>query len=279
MVPLILRMVILRILARLALGLLVLVALAPILWTALGAFKELRDIVTPVPKLFFAPTLQNFATILGNPTIRDGLVNSVLVVAASVGIGALLGIPAAHALARHARGRADDIQFFVLSLRFMPPVAIAIPFIVIYLDLGIYDSLGGLILVYLVTTISTMIWLATPAFERVPPEIEEAAAMEGCAQAEVFWRISLPVAAPSLFGALVFTFVLVWNELLLALTLAAQNATLPVVAASITSLGKEVPWGVINAATVVLVLPPLVFIGLLMGLINSMIRSGGRTKG
>ena len=98
--------------------------------------------------------------------------------------------------------------------------------------------------------------------------------MEGCGPAEIFWRFSLPVAAPSLFGALVFTFVLVWNELLLALTLAAQNATLPVVAASITSLGKEVPWGVINAATVLLVLPPLVFIGLLMGLLNTMVRSG-----
>lgn len=274
MVPLIL-----RILARAAVALLVLVALTPILWTALGAFKQLRDIVTPVPKLFFTPTLENFATILGNPTIRDGLFNSVIVVAVAVGIGAALGIPAAHTLARHVRGRADDVQFFVLSLRFMPPVAIAIPFIVIYLDLGIYDSLGGLILVYLVTTISTMIWLAVPAFERVPREIEEAAAMEGCSEAEVFWRFSLPIAAPSLFGALVFTFVLVWNELLLALTLAAQNATLPVVAASITSLGKEVPWGVINAATVVLVLPPLVFIGLLMGLINSMVRSGGRAKG
>lgn len=270
---------ILRNMARAALGLVVLVALTPILWTTLGAFKQLRDIVTPVPKLFFTPTLENFATILGNPTIRDGLVNSVIVVAVAVGIGAALGIPAAHTLARHARRYGDDVQFFVLSLRFMPPVAIAIPFIVIYLDLGIYDSLGGLILVYLVTTISTVIWLAVPAFDRVPREIEEAAAMEGCTEAEVFWRFSLPIAAPSLFGALVFTFVLVWNELLLALTLAAQNATLPVVAASITSLGKEVPWGVINAATVVLVLPPLVFIGLLMGLINSMVRGGGRAKG
>ncbi|HBD89156.1 MAG: sugar ABC transporter permease [Rhodobacteraceae bacterium GWE1_64_9] len=270
---------ILRNMARAALGLVVLVALTPILWTTLGAFKQLRDIVTPIPKLFFTPTLENFATILGNPTIRDGLVNSVIVVAVAVGIGAALGIPAAHTLARHARRYGDDVQFFVLSLRFMPPVAIAIPFIVIYLDLGIYDSLGGLILVYLVTTISTVIWLAVPAFDRVPREIEEAAAMEGCTEAEVFWRFSLPIAAPSLFGALVFTFVLVWNELLLALTLAAQNATLPVVAASITSLGKEVPWGVINAATVVLVLPPLVFIGLLMGLINTMVRGGGRAKG
>lgn len=161
----------------------------------------------------------------------------------------------------------------------MPPVAVAIPFIVMYLDLGIYDTLFGLILVYLVTTISTVIWLAIPAFERVPREIEEAAAMEGCSDAEVLWRFSLPIAAPSLFGAIVFTFVLVWNELLLALTLAAGNATLPVVAASITSLGKEVPWGVINAATVILVLPPLVFIGLLMGLINSMVRFDRGKKG
>jgi multiple sugar transport system permease protein len=98
--------------------------------------------------------------------------------------------------------------------------------------------------------------------------------MEGCSQTEIFLKFSLPIAAPSLFGALVFTFVLVWNELLLALTLGAQNATLPVVAASITSLGKEVPWGVINASTVILVLPPLVFIGLLMSFINRMVSTG-----
>lgn len=263
-------------LTRMLLAALIVAALGPVLWTFLGAFKELRDIVTPVPKLVFQPTLENFATILRNPTIRDGVINSVIVVSAAVAIGAVLGIPAAHVLARYVRRWGDDVLFFVLSLRFMPPVAIAIPFIVLYLDLGIYDTLFGLILVYLVTTVSTIIWLAVPAFERVPRDIEEAAAMEGCSEAEIFWRFSLPIAAPSLFGALVFTFVLVWNELLLALTLAAQNATLPVVAASITSLGKEVPWGVINAATVVLVLPPLVFIGLLMGLINSMVRGGSR---
>lgn len=256
------------------LTLLVLIALLPILWTALGAFKQLRDIVTPVPKLFFSPTLENFAVVLHNPAIRDGLYNSIVVVSIAVLIGAVVGVPAAHSLARYARRYRDDMQFFVLSLRFMPPVAIAIPFILMYLKLGIYDTLFGLILVYLITTISTVIWLAVPAFERVPISIEEAAKMEGCSHWEVFYRFSLPIAAPSLFGALVFTFVLVWNELLLALTLAAQNGTLPVVAASITSLGKEVPWGVINASTVILVLPPLIFISLLMGVINSMVGKG-----
>ena len=93
-------------LTRAVLAVLIVVALGPILWTVLGAFKELRDIVTPVPKLFFEPTLENFATILRNPTIRDGLLNSVIVVSAAVLVGAVLGIPAAHTLARHARNGA-----------------------------------------------------------------------------------------------------------------------------------------------------------------------------
>lgn len=261
-------------LARILLCLGVAIALTPILWTTLSAFKTLRDIVTPVPKLFFTPTLANFIAIFANPSIQDGLINSVIVVGLAVLIGAILGIPAAYSLARHVTKLKSDLQFFVLSLRFMPPVAIAIPFIMIYLGIGIYDTRTGLIIAYLVSTISTTIWLSVPAFERVPREIEEAAAMEGCGQTEIFLKFALPVAAPSLFGALVFTFVLVWNELLLALTLAADNATLPVVAASITSLGKEVPWGIIDASTVILVLPPLVFIGLLMGFLNRMVSTG-----
>lgn len=265
-----------RFLSGAVLALLIFIALMPILWTILGSFKTLKDIVTPVPVLFFKPTLANFATILSNPSIRDGLYNSVVVVGASVLLGALLGIPAAYTMARHVDRLKSDMQFFVLSLRFMPPVAIAIPFIVIYLDLGLYDRPIGLIIVYLVSTISTIIWLSVPAFERVPKEIEEAAAMEGCGPAEIFWKFALPIAAPSLFGAVVFTFVLVWNELLLALTLSAENTTLPVVAASITSLGKEVPWGVINASTVILVIPPLVFIGLLMSFINRMVATSKR---
>jgi len=260
-----------RLIARVLLAVLIVVALLPVAWTALGAFKTLRDIVQQTPLLFFQPTLDNFAQVLSNPVIRNGLINSIVVVTSSVAIGAILGIPAAYSLARHVRRFGDDMKFFVLSLRFLPPVAIAIPFIVIYLNLGIYDTRFGLVLVYLVTTVSTIIWLGVPAFERVPRDIEEAAAMEGCGPAEVFLRFALPIAAPSLFGALVFTFVLVWNELFLALVLAAQNGTLPVVAASITSLGREVPWGVINAATILLVIPPLVFIGIIMGLINTLV--------
>jgi multiple sugar transport system permease protein len=252
----------------LALVLILLLTLFPVFWTLLSSFKTLRDIVTPVPKLLFPPTWANYATVLGTPAVQTGLVNSSIVVSLAVLIGAVVGIPAAHVLARYPVRLKPDIQFFVLSLRFMPPVAIAIPFIALYLDLGIYDTRLSLVFTYALITISTMIWLAIPAFERVPREIEEAAALEGYTPFQVFLKVALPVAMPSLFGAILFTFVIVWNELLIALALTSQNVTLPVVAATFTSLGFEVPWGVINASAILLALPPLLFVGLLMQFMN-----------
>jgi multiple sugar transport system permease protein len=256
----------------LTITLLLFVTLFPVLWTFLGSFKTLKDIVTPVPVLFFTPTLANYAVVLSTPAVQLGLMNSVIVVGCSVGIGMLFGIPAAHALARDVFGLRDKVMFYVLSLRFLPPVAIAIPFIALYLDLGIHDTRGSLILTYCLTTISTMIWLGVPAFEQVPRDIEEAASLEGCSEFQIFCKISLPVALPSLIGAVLFTFVIVWNELLIALSLTSQNFTLPVVAATFTMMGMEVPWGIINASSIVLAIPPLLFIGLIMQFVNRFFR-------
>ena len=252
------------------------VTLFPVLWTLLSSFKTLKDIVTPVPTLLFEPTWQNYAAVLATPSVQHGLANSAIVVGCSLAVGMLLGIPAAHALARHAPRVKGDVLFYVLSLRFMPPVAIAIPFIVIYAGLGINDTRFSLILTYCLTTISTIIWLGVPAFEQVPREIEEAATLEGYTQFEVFRKVALPVAIPSLIGAVLFTFVIVWNELLIALSLTSQNFTLPVVAASFTTMGMEVPWGIINASTILLALPPFLFIGFIMRFLNRFFGTGAR---
>lgn len=261
-----------RLIVAIPLALIVILTLFPVFWTFLSSFKTLRDIVTPVPRLFFTPTLENYVTVLNTPAVQAGLVNSATIVSLSVAVGVIFGIPAAHVLARYPLRLKGDIQFFVLSLRFMPPVAIAIPFIALYLDLGVYDTRLSLILTYSLVTISTMIWLSIPAFERVPREIEEAAALEGYSPFQVFWKVALPVAMPSLFGALLFTFVVIWNELLIALALTSQRVTLPVVAATFTTLGMEVPWGVINASAILLALPPLLFVGLLMRFMNRFFR-------
>ena len=244
------------------------VALFPAAWALLSSFKSLKDIVSPLPLLWFRPTLQNYLDVIATPAVQMGILNSVVVVSASVAIGILLGWPAAYALARLSGRSKNELLFYVLSIRFMPPVAIAIPFMAIYLDLGLNDTRLALVLTYSLVTISTIVWMSIPAFERVPVEIEEAAELDGYGPLSVFWRIALPLASPSLIGGVLFTFVVIWNELLIALVLTARNVTLPVVASSFSTLGMEVPWGVINASAILLCMPPLLFIGLLTRFLN-----------
>lgn len=251
----------------------VLIAIFPIFWVFLNSFKQLIDIVSSVPKFFFTPTLDNYVYVLGRENVQHGLINSVIIAGTAVLIGAVLGIPAAYAVARYPNRFSDDIQFFVLSLRFLPPVAVAIPLIAIWLDLGLYDTRTALITTYTLLTMSTIIWLAIPAFTRVPREIEEAAIVDGYGPYAVFFKVALPVAAKSLVGAVVFSFILVWNEFLIALMLTTSDAkTLPIIASEFTLLGRNVPWGILNASVIVLSLPPLIFVGIMSGFINSALK-------
>src|ERR1700722_4341759 len=263
-----------RIAARAIIVLVAASVVIPILWTLLSGFKHRVDIVTPTPMLFFTPTLDNFLYVLERDSVRAGLINSIIVSGCSVLIGAAFGLPLAYAVARYPMRFANDIQFFVLSLRFLPPVAIAIPLIVIWLDVDLYDTRIALIVTYSLLTLATTIWLAIPAFKRVPNEIEEAAFVDGYGPYAIFFLIALPIAWKSLIGAIVFSFVLVWNEFLIALMLTTSDAkTLPVVASEMTQLGRDVPWGILNASVILLSLPPLLFLGVLSSFLNSALKT------
>lgn len=263
-------------LAHLVLAVAAISAVAPVLWTLINSFKNRVDIATSVPRLIFSPTWDNYLYVLSRESASAGLINSVVVSGLSVAIGALLGLPAAYALARYPGRWANDIQFFVLSIRFLPPVAVAIPLMVIWLEFGLYDSRTALVATYTMLTLSCTIWLAVPAFKRVPKEIEEAAIVDGYGKFSVFFLIALPVAARSLVAAVAFSFVLVWNEFLIALMLTTSDAkTLPIVASELTQLGRDVPWGILNASVILLSLPPILLIGVLNGLLNSSIKKKG----
>lgn len=259
--------------SRLALVIVIIFAVFPVIWTILNSFKEVVDIVTPTPKIFFSPTLENFKYVFERPAVRLGLTNSGIIVGTAVLIGAIFGIPASYALAHMKSRMGEETKFFILSLRFLPPVAVAIPLMSIYLDLGLYDTRISLILTYVLLTLSTIIWLSIPAFERVPANIEEAAFLDGYGPYEVFFLVALPIAGPSLFGAIIFSFILVWNEFLIALMLTTSEAkTLPIVASEFTLLGRNVPWGILNASVIVLSIPPLVFLGILSSFLNRMFK-------
>ncbi len=254
-------------------GVVAFVVVVPVLWTLFNAFKHTVDIETSPPMLLFKPTLDNFIYVIERASVRGALLNSIIIAGSSVLIGAILGLPCAYAVARYPTRHAADIQFFVLSIRFLPPIAVALPLMVIWLDVGFYDTRTAMIVTYTLFTLSVTIWLAIPAFKRVPREIEEAAFVDGYGAYAIFFRIALPVAAKSLIGAIVFSFVLVWNEFLIALMLTTSDAkTLPIVASELSQLGFDTPWGILNAAVIVLSLPPLVFLGVLSGFLNSFVK-------
>lgn len=262
-----------NLLAQLFLALVALSAIVPVLWTLINSFKFRVDIVTDVPKFLFTPTLDNYIYILGRESLLGGVVNSLTIVGTSVLVGAALGLPAAYALARYPMRWADDIQFFVLSIRFLPPVAVAIPLMVIWLGLDLYDTRLALIVTYTLLTLATTIWLSMPAFAAVPPEVEEAAFVDGYGPYAVFFRVALPIAMKSLVGALAFSFVLIWNEFLIALMLTTSNAkTLPIVASELSQLGRDVPWGILNASVILLSLPPILLIGILSKFLNTALK-------
>ena len=243
--------------------------LVPLLWTLLNAFKVNADLLTPVPKVFFDPTFENISYVLSRKSVFGALYNSLIICISAVGLGLVLGLPAAYAIARHPNRITKEIQFFVLSLRFLPPVAVAIPFMVIWLNLGFYDTHLSMIVTYSLITISITIWLSIPGFQSVPKEVEEAARVDGYGPYAVFFRVALPVALKSLLGVLAFSFVLVWNEFMLALMLTTSDAkTLPIVASEMSQQGLNVPWGILNAAVVLLSIPPLLLLGLLSGFLN-----------
>ena len=262
-----------RLLGYTVLGFAGFMAVFPMVWTVLNALKDNVDIITRTPKFIFTPTLANIEYILGRESVLQGVTNSVIVCAAAVAIGLVLGLPAAYSVARYPNRWAADIQFFVLSIRFLPPVAVAIPLMVIWLQIGFYDSLVALIVTYSLLTISVAMWLAIPAFQRVPKEIEEASFIDGYGAYATFWKVALPVAARTLVGAVAFSFVLIWNEFLMALMLTSGNAkTLPIVASELSQQGMNVPWGILNASVVLLSLPPFLFLGAFGGLLNATFR-------
>ena len=250
-----------------------LMVLIPLFWTFLNGFKYKVDIISVIPKIFFTPTLDNFIYVITKQAVYTGLLNSIIVTGISVLLGGLLGLPTAYALARYPNKWTNDIQFFVLSLRFLPPVAVAIPIMIIWLKLGLYDTRLSLIITYLLLSPSSTVWLSVPAFKQVPIEVEEAALVDGYNPYEIFLKIALPVAYPSLIGALAFSFVLIWNEFMIALMLTTTDAqTLPVVASGFTQMGRNVPWGILNASVIVLSIPPLLFLGLLSTFLDKIIK-------
>ena len=251
------------------------VCLFPIFWTLTTSFKLAPDVMKGnlVPWVDFTPRWKGWESIGMSPrligevsTVRDEFLkrfwNSTVIALSASMLAVVLGSLAAYGLSRfnYRFGfmRNSDISFFFLSQMILPPVVLALPFLVLYKSLALLDSRVGLILLYTLMVLPIVIWIMRDQFQGIPVELEEAALVDGLGIWGAFLQIVLPIALPGMVAAFILSLVLCWNEYFFAALLTATNATtLPVMVASQTG-SQGINWWSMAALSSAAILPLVV---------------------
>ncbi len=252
------------ILSWIVLGLILLLVLAPIYWMLVTALKTPREVIRPEPTLFPETlTLGNFITVF-----RDGIwlnfFNSVIVAAFAVGISIILAFFAAYALARHRFPlRLNSIfLMWVLAVRILPPIVVAVPLFTVFDQIGLMNTRLGLIISYQVYTLPYSIWIVFGFVRSLPIEFEEAARIDGASRGRLVMSVVAPLLRSGVVATSIFALVLAWNEFLFALVFVRSPnlLTLPVVISRY--IGEYVTlWGPLMAIGLLATVPILLFSG------------------
>ncbi|MGQ0565258.1 MAG: carbohydrate ABC transporter permease [Gemmobacter sp.] len=256
------------------------ICLFPIYWTITTSFKMAPNVMKGalIPWVDYQPAWIGWKslglspdTIGAESTVRaeflKRFLNSVVVALASSTLAVMLGSLAAYGLSRFSYRfgfmRNSDISFFFLSQLILPPVVLALPFLVLYKELALLDTRIGLILLYTLTVLPIVIWIMRDQFASIPTELEEAALVDGLSIWGAFLTIILPIALPGMVAAFILSLVLTWNEYFFAALLTSTHAnTLPVMVASQTG-SQGISWWSMAALSFAAILP-LVVIGVVL---------------
>ncbi len=186
-------------------------------------------------------------------------INSIVIGFGATFFSVFLGTIAAYAFSRFRIPLKDDLLFFVLSTRMFPPIAAAVPIFLMYRKLGLSDSHLGMIMLYTVVNLSLSVWLLKGFIDEIPREYEEAAMVDGYSRMSAFFKIILPQAATGIAATAIFCLIFAWNEYAFAILLTFREAqTLPPFIPTIIGEGG-LDWPAISAATMIFLLPVVVF--------------------
>ena len=217
-----------------------------------GADLSSSDIIPP------NPSLDNYTSIFENDDFVRSLQNSVIVSLVTTFLGVVVGSFAAYALARLKMGFKFILLGIVLSISTFPQIAIAAPLFRLWTDIGLYNTLIGLVIPYLTFALPLSIYILVSFFREIPKDLEEAALVDGATNFQAFRKVIVPLAAPGLATTAILAFIAAWNEFLLALTLTSSREarTTPVAISQFTGSSQfEVPLGTQSAASVVISIP------------------------
>ncbi len=236
-------------------------------WLMLTSLKpESQTVKLPIQYLPSPPVLTNYLEVLlargGALAISVGpaFVNTVIIAFSSTLVALIVGLPAAYSFAKYRFPVGRVIFLFILITRMFPIIALAIPLFQLIRAIGLYDSKLGLIFAYTSLTLPFVIWLMYAFFQDVPPELEEAARIDGANFFQMFTRVILPIATPGIAATFVLSLIYPWNDLLLSSILSAssRSQTLPAALAQYNT-GMQLYWGHLSAASVIASLPLLIF--------------------
>lgn len=253
-----------RLLAYCMLVLIAIVGAAPFLYLAVLSTKRRIEIVAQVPPSLdfkWAQIAKNYSEVLFAQGMLSFTLNSAIVVGLSTLIALVIGTPAAYAFSRLRFAGSERLSSTILSMRFMPPIAVAIPLFLTVRAIGLTNTYPGLILPYVSFSLPLVVWILIGFFDEVPREIDEAAMMDGATRLQVLTRVILPTMRPGLMTAALFGALFTWNEFLVALYVVDSRSlqTIALGAATLVSAQRPIDWNIAATVGVVTVVPILIF--------------------
>ncbi len=238
-----------------------LVMVFPVYWMVATAFKPGKDVLSYSPRWIPTnPTLASFRDAIGRPYFWDNVKNSLIVVGSVVAIAIVLAFLAAVALAKFRFHGQTVFVVIVFAVQMVPLAALIIPLYIMLSRVHQVDTLTGVIITYVAFVLPFCVWVLRGFIAGIPPELEEAAMVDGSTRFGAFVRIMLPLVAPGLVATSIFAFIQAWNEYLIAYVLLSsqEKQTLTIWLATFTTL-RGTDWGSLMAGATLIALPVVVF--------------------
>ncbi|URL06043.1 carbohydrate ABC transporter permease [Avibacterium sp. 21-595] len=237
------------------------VAVFPLVWIILSSIKGKGEL-TSEPTRFFPKvfTLDYFEHVINDLHFIVNIKNSLFIALITTVIAIVISAMAAYGIVRFFPKLGAIMSKLLVTTYIFPPILLAIPYSIAMAKVGLTNTTTGLIVVYLSFSVPYAVWLLVGFFRTVPIEIEEAARIDGANKFIVFFKIVLPLVAPGIVATAIYTFINAWNEFLYALILVNDTSKMTVAVALRSLNGAEIlDWGDMMAASVLVVLPSVLF--------------------
>jgi multiple sugar transport system permease protein len=244
-------------------------------WMGVSSFKTKVQIFDTTPSLAFKPTIDNYLVFIGKAsstsetgagrvgsatTFIVAMSRSIIVTVLSTLLATAMGTMAGYVLSRYKIRAKDDLMFFILSTRMLPPIVALIPIYLLFTNIGLKDTLVGFLILYTNFNLAFSVWIMKGFFDDVPFLFEEAAMCDGYTRLRAFFKVVLPMVTTGLAATAMFCGIMIWNEYLFGLVLGTRKWTLMPPSISNLSSGTEgIIWGVLSSSALIYILPVLIF--------------------